>query len=284
MRPARCFTHWTVALALTAFAGSLSAQDPDFVWDNGTEVGFVTTSGNSSSTTFSLKSALTGTGGPNQFKIEAGAIRASSSTTTRRAVGTTGSFDLEETTTAVESAANYFARARFDRDVGVGFAFAGGGWERNTFAGFNHRISTVAGVGKTWVDNDNGRFKTDVGGTYTIQKDIDDDPDEKDGFGGIRSTIEAARALSATTELETIFVADENLANTDDFRFDWISSLSVALTEGLAFKTSYQLIFDNDPARIRVPLFDGGGAETGTVGIPSNEFDSLVTLSLVIKL
>lgn len=258
------------------------SQEAGWTWENSTEVGFVTTSGNASQTTLSLKSSLTGTAGANTFKIGLGGIRASSELTTRTAQGTPGNFSVVTTTTEVKSAANYFARARYDRDLGEAFLFGGAGWERNTFAGFLHRYSVVVGVGRTWVSTDNGHFKTDVGGTFTLQEDVQA-PGERDGFGGVRTTIEAARTLTETTEFETEFVLDENLNNTDDLRFDWLSSVAVALTEGLALKTSYQLVFDNEPALIDVPLFTGG-IQTGSVTVDSARFDSFLTLSLVIKL
>ena len=271
------------ALGLVAAHPASAQDDAGWGWENRSEVGFVTTSGNASSTTLSLKSSLTGTGGPNQFKIEIGGIRASSDVTSRTAQGTPEEFTVVRTVQEIESAANYYARGRYDRDLGQAFLFGGAGWERNTFAGFNHRYSVVAGVGRTWVNTDNGRFKTDIGGTYTIQEDVET-PDDRNGFGGIRTTIEAARTLTETTEFETTFVLDENLEETDDLRFDWLSSVAVSVTEGLALKTSYQLIFDNLPALVGVPLVDGTGTEIGEVAVRSKQFDSAFTLSLVIKL
>lgn len=279
-RTARIAPFALVGALLGAYP--LTAQDAGWSWENSTELGFVTTSGNASQTTLSLKSALTGTSGVNTFKIGLGGLRASSDITTRTADGTPGSFTVTETTTEVTSASNYYARARYDRDLGEAFLFTGAGWERNTFAGFQNRFSGVAGVGRTWVDSDNGRFKTDVGGTYTVQEDVQT-PGEREGFFGFRVTIEGARSLTETTDFETEFVLDENLETSDDLRFDWLSSIAVALTEGLALKTSYQLVFDNHPALLSVPLFTGG-TPNGTVGVESSQFDSFLTLSLVIKL
>lgn len=267
-----------LAAALLALTLPLSAQETGFTWDNGTELGFVTTSGNSSQTTFSLKSSLTGTGDPSTVKITVGGIRASS--TTRTAQGTAADFDIIERDET--SAENYFARSRYDHDLGQGFAFGGVGWERNTFAGFDNRFSIVAGFGRSWVDTETSRFKTDLGGTYTFQEDVGDAP--KDDFGGLRATIEATRALSETTDLESTVVFDENLKDTDDFRVDWTSSVAVALTEGLALKTSYQLFFDNAPALVQLPLVDAGGNAAGKVAVRGDGIDTYVTLSLVIKL
>lgn len=256
----------------------LAAQDGGFTWENATEVGFVTTGGNTSSTTLSLKTSLEATGGPNTIKVDLGGLRASSST--RRAQGTASDFEVVEET--VESAANYNARARYDRNFAQALAFTGAGWERNTFAGFENRFSVVGGMGRSWIRTDRGRFRTDIGGTFTMQEDVG--AGGYDRFGGVRVTVEGTRTLTGTTELESTFVLDENLANTDDLRFDWESSVSVALTEGLALETSYQLLFDNVPALAEVPLFDASGTRQGTVDVRSSEVDSFLTLSLVIKL
>jgi len=280
------FVRAGVVAGVLSFAAHVpvTGQDADFVWDNATEFSYVQTAGNASSNTLGLKSALTGTGGPNSFKVEVGGIRSSSTQTDRSATGTTTSFVITETTRTEQSAENYFAKGRYDRDVGVAFAFGGAGWERNTFAGFNHRVSIVAGVGKTWVEGGPGLFKTDIGATYTVQKDIEDDPTRNDGFGGLRATIEATRALTSTTDLASTIVVDERIHLRKDVRFDWVTSVAVALTEGLAFKTSYQMLFDNDPALIGVPLLDAGGNSIGQVRTPSDKVDSFITLSLVIKL
>lgn len=265
---------------------SVAAQGAPFVWQNATEFSYVSTAGNSSSNTVGLKSTLTGSSDGNTFKLEVGGIRASSSFTDRSATGTVTNPTILEVERTEQSAENYFARGRYDRTIGGGFAFGGGGWQRNTFSGVNHRLSLVAGLGKSWVDGDSGLFKTDVGGTYTIQKDVEDDPTKGDGFGGLRATIEGTRVLTETTDLATTLVADENLRDTEDLRIDWVTSLAVALTEGLTFRTSFQLLFDNAPARVGVPLLDAlGGQPTGqSVLVPTREVDTFLTLSLVIKL
>jgi len=281
------FAGFAALTAIFALALPASGQGEPLVWDNATEFSFVTTSGNASSSTLGLKSTLNGTGPVSDFKLEVGGIRASSNFTDRTAVGSLTDFTVNEVTRTEKSAENYFARGRFDRNLGENdfFVFGGAGWERNTFSGFNNRFSFVAGIGDAWVNDDVTLFKTDIGGTYTIQKDVAPTPGQGDGFGGLRATVEFTRALASTTDFQTLLVADESLQNTDDLRLDWVASISVALTEGLAFKTSYQLLYDNDPALIGVPLFDLGGTDLGTnVLSPSQKSDSFLTLSLVIKL
>ncbi len=262
----------------------VAAQEAPFSWDNATELSYVATAGNASSRTLGLKSTLTGSGSGGTFKLDVGGIRASSNFTTRSAVGTSDDFVINEETRTEQSAANYFARSRYDHTLGATFAFGGGGWERNTFSGVNHRFSFVTGVGKTWVEGDTGLFKTDLGVTYTIQRDVVPDPSASNEFVGLRATIEGSRALTSTTDLASTLILDENLNNTDNFRFDWIASIAVVLTEGLAFKTSYQMLFNNDPPLTGGPLLDVNGVPVDQVLVPSQKVDSFLTLSLVIQL
>ena len=275
------------ALVVTAASAvELDAQDGGFTWENSTELAFITTGGNASATSFGLKGSLTGTGGPNKVKFEAGGIRSESDIKVRFAVGTPADFDITEESVSRLTAENYFARGRYDRELEHAFAFSGAGWERNTFAGVANRYSFVAGLGRTLFDwGDDGHLKADVGGTYTIQKDVDPEPDADDAFGGLRVTLDAKRAVTPSTDYESALIIDENLEDTDDLRADWINSITVGLNDRLAFKTSLQLLYDNKPSNLSVPLFDTGGNPTGQqVLTPGEELDHIVTLTLVIKL
>jgi putative salt-induced outer membrane protein YdiY len=281
---------WRGAGAVTAVGLLLlgptmvAGQDAAFSWENATELSFVSTSGNASSSTLGLKSSLTGTGGPNTFKLELGGIRGETSVTARTATGTPGSFTVSETTTSQLTAESYFARGRYDRSLGPVFLFAGVGWDRNTFAGVQNRYALVAGVGRVWTETDNGHFKTDVGATYTIQKDVDPAPGADDAFGGLRASIDAMRQLTEGAQYTSVLVGDLNVEDSEDYRIDWINSLSFQLSQSLAFKTSYQLLFDHQPALLKLPLFDTGGTPTGDVLSPGDKVDSVLTVTLVITL
>lgn len=281
--------RYRVAIAVLVAAAAVAAptqamgQDP-FTWENATELSFVSTGGNASSSSLGLKAALTGTGGDNIFKIEVGGIRSETSLTTRAATGTAATFTLSETTVSQLTAENYFLRGRYDRSLDVAYTFAGAGWDRNTFAGVQNRYALVAGFGRTLVDGDSGHFKADLGATYTIQKDVDPAPGADDGFGGVRLTIDATRALSESTDYASALIVDQNVEDTDDLRADWIHSLSVTLSENLALKTSVQILYDKLPSLLSVPLFDTGGNPTGDILTPGDKVDNILTLTLVITL
>ncbi len=272
----------TVALLVAVLAAQpLEAQG--FAWENTAELSFVSTGGNASSTTFGVKGSLIGTGEPNTVKLEVGGIRASSDIKTRSATGTPGSYTVTETSSSGLTAASYFARARYDRAFTGAFAFAGAGWERNTFAGLDNRYQVVSGIGRTWIDAESGRFKTDLGATYTIQRDVQPKPGADDEFFGARASVEARRQLTATADYTSTLIADQNVERSRDFRADWINSVAVSISEGLALKTSIQLLYDAEPANIPVPLFDGGGTPIGTVSARGEEIDRVVTLTLVVR-
>jgi hypothetical protein len=270
---------------LRGYRRGARAQDAGFTWENATELSFVSTGGNASSSTLGLKSSLTGTTGPNSFKIELGGIRGETGIVTRTATGTSTNFTVSEVNTSQLTAENYFTRGRYDRAFAEAYLFAGVGWDRNTFAGVQNRYAGVLGIGRTWAEGETGRLKTDVGATYTIQKDVDPAPGAKDGFGGARLSVDATRRISATVGYASVLLVDENLEDTKDLRADWTNSVSVSLSEALAFKTSLQILFDNKPALVSVPLVDGGGTPTGTnVLTPGEELDTVFTVALVIRL
>jgi putative salt-induced outer membrane protein YdiY len=275
-----------VALFLILAPGAGRAQESEgFTWENATEVSYVSTGGNASTTTFGLKGTLEGESGPNQLKLEVGGVRASSDVTTRRAVGSVGDFDVDKSVRSETTAESYFARGRYDRSLAVGFGFAGAGWERNTFSGIQNRYQVMGGFGRTFVDGDSGRFKADVGLTYTYQKDVAPTPGADDRFAGYRFSAEAVRALSETSRFQTELVLNNSISSSDDVRVDWLNSLSVAVNSTLALKTSLQLLWDNTPALISVPLETTGGTPTGTdVLTPSDGLDTVLTLTLVITI
>lgn len=268
-------------IAATALApAGLLAQDEEkqLGWMDVAELTFVMTGGNASSSTFGLKNTLSHVWDNAVFTVRAGGIRTEASTFSRTATGTPTSFTITETENSDVTAENYFLRSRYDRNISDAvYLFGGAGWERNTFAGFDNRYSVVAGTGRTWFDSDARRFKTDVGLTYTSQDDITPDPTIDDAFLGLRGSWEFFRQISSTTAFDSQLVVDENLNQTDDFRADFTNSLSVAMSEGLALKTSLQLLYDNLPSLIAVPLTGGGGNAL----TPLDKVDSVFTVAIV---
>jgi putative salt-induced outer membrane protein YdiY len=277
-----------LALALTAalLPGGLSGQDTEgFSWTNTAELSYVSTSGNASSSTFGVKGVFEGSGGANALKFELGGVRASSEFVARRAVGTPEDFSVVETIRSETTAESYYARGRYDRDLGEAFGFTGLGWDRNTFSGVQNRYQFVGGFGRSFVESDAARFKADLGLTYTIQKDVDPAPGADEGFGGWRVSIDAMRALSETAGFRSVLVVNNRFSDAEDLRADWLNALSVSINSSLALKTSVQLLWDNVPSLLSIPLETSGGVPTGNdVLTPGDKLDTVITVAIVIQL
>lgn len=245
-------------------------------WSDVAELTFVLTAGNASSSTFGFKNTVDYLWEKASFKLSAGGVRAESATTTRTATGTLDNYTISETTETRLTAENYFINGRFDRTLGeTAFLYGGAGWDRNTFAGIQNRFEVVTGAGRSWFDEDARRFKTDLGLTYTIQKDVVEDPNADEAFFGLRGSYDYFRELTETTAMASVLVVDQNLNTTEDFRADWTNSISVAMSERLALKTSLQLLYDKSPALTSVPLGDSH------VLTPLGKVDTAFTVAIV---
>lgn len=274
-----------VALALAAGAVGLArpaaAQDEkELGWFYTAELTFVLTAGNAEASTLGAGAGLRHVWQNAEFRLSGAGLRTESSTTTRTAVGTLSDFDVNEQSTSQTTAENYYVRSRFDRSLSSRFfVFGGAGWERNTFAGFDNRWGFVAGAGNSWVDGERTRFRTDYGGTLTIQDDI---VGESQTFGGLRFSADFWQQLTSTTQFLSALIVDENLKETDDLRGDWTNSLLISISETLAFRTSLQLLWDNLPSLTSVPLEFPAGTPTGeSVFVPLDELDTRFTVALV---
>jgi putative salt-induced outer membrane protein YdiY len=195
---------------------------------------------------------------------------------TRTATGTPDNYQITKTTEMQTTAERYFAKARLDRKLSDrSFLFGGAGWDRNTFAGVNHRYSFVTGGGRTWFDEETRNLRTDLGLTYTIQDDVVEDPAAENHFAGVRGSYEYSRTLTESTDFGSALVADQNLKETSDFRADWTNSLSVSMSERLALKTAFQILYDKSPALAAVPLGNG------EVLTPLGKVDTVFTVAVV---
>lgn len=242
--------------------------------------------GNSESFTIGLGATLKHIWTNSELRFDAGGLQTESSTITRTAVGTTEDFQVNEDKKTEKTAELIFLRGRYDYNFTEHFyAFGGLDWLRNRFAGINSRTLIAAGVGNKWVDNADIRFKTDYSFTYSFQNDVVENPFAKTNFPGVRFAYDFWYKLTASTDFESIFIADWNLDNTDDIRFDFYNALPIKISEVFTLKPSLQLLWRNDPSLTEIDLFTTDGTPTGTkVLTPLKNMDSLFSLTLVVNL
>ena len=217
---------------------------------------------NSEVQTISLRNTAKRIWESSSLEIVAGGIRAQSTTTSRVAVGSPTDFLVRESSETALTAENYFLRGRYDREVEEKlFWFAGLGWDRNEFAGIDSRIGAFV--------------------TYTDQEDVSG---ATSGFAGLRLSYEYWRQLNDATGLTSTLAIDENLDDTEDYRADFVNTLSVAMSKRLALKASLQLLFDNRPALteiLLIPSIPGGSLEGSRVLVELDNLDSILMVSLV---
>ena len=271
---------------LTIPSLALGQATPDMGWSYSAKLTAVWAGGNSESSTFGLGSTLRRLGERAELTFETGAIRTDASLKTRRAVGTSTSYSVEEDQDNQKTAESYFARARQGWIVKDGFVvFAGADWLRNSFAGIDSRTLFATGVGNVWSNSETFKFKTDLGVTYTFQQDVVENPFLKSSFPGVRFAWDLRRTLSRTTQWESTLVSDLNLDDTDDLRFDFTNGLPVSISSRLSLKPGLQLLWRNRPALTNVDLFTPLGTATGQqVQVPLEKLDSFFTLALVVTL
>lgn len=281
--------HRVLALAALAVAArhtTAAAQDErEPGWYDRAEVSFVQTGGNAEASTLALGNSLERVWADAQLGFQVGALRAESTVVTRFAVGTPDDFAVVEDERTDLTAEHYFARLRYDRKLREDwFWFAGLGWERNEFAGFDDRVIAVGGVGNVWWQRDDGHFRTDYGLTWTRQDDLVEDPSISDSFLGLQLSWDYLRRFGERASYQNLLLVHENLDETEDLRADMTNSMQVAMTDRLALKVSLQLRYDHLPALAGVPLLDAGGDPTGALVLAElDELDTVFTTALVLS-
>jgi len=269
--------------ALAGDPASSPQEEQDTDWSYNAELSLLFTSGNSTVRTFGLGGGARREWGGGELSLRGGGLRTESGTTRRIAVGTPDNFTVTDESNPEPTAENYFARGEFERSFSDHVHLTtGAGWERNTFAGYESKLSVVGGIGNMWIDNERTRLKSDYGLTFTAQNDVIEDPDKSSTFGGIRVSTNFRRQLTETANLESTLTLDENLTDAADLRADLANSLAVDINSSLAVKTGLRLAWDNAPALTRAPLEQPAGTPTGeTVLVPRHKLDSTLTIALV---
>src|SRR5262249_39982598 len=82
-----------------------------------------------------------------------------------------------------------FFEGRYDGNVSKTETWnAGASWDRNLDAGIVSRAIVFAGVGNTWLDRDDRKFRVSYGLSYTDREEDIKDPEKDERFPGARVT------------------------------------------------------------------------------------------------
>lgn len=274
-----------VAWALLA-PDSAQAQEEGPEWSNAAELTYLISGGNSVSSTLGVRNTLRRVAEAGELRVELATLRTESTRKTRRGIGQPDDFRIEEEEETVRTAERYAARTRYDHNLSPRtFASGSLGWERNTFGGFESRTIASLGGGTRWSRPDVWELKLGAGLTYTLQDDVVPDPTRSSRFAGLRATLDHGHQLATSTRLELKWVVDANVDEWSDVRGDFSQSVSAALSDRFALKTTLQLLVDNDPPLERIPLEAPDGTPTGeTVVNRLKKLDRTISLALVVTL
>jgi hypothetical protein len=258
---------------------------PPLGWSATADFSLVSATGNADAQTLGFKGALKDQFDGATLFFETGALDAESTSRTRFATrNPDGSVTLGTLDETKQTAEAYFFRGRYDRVLGNGWGwFAGAGWERNEFAGLSNRYTGMGGVSKVWFERPDAHFKTDAALAWIQEGLVAEPPGIDDRYLALALGWDYLRKLGAATTFTSRLQLLPNLQETDDFRVDTTNAVAVAMSERLALKVSWQLLWDNQPAFVSVPV-TAQGVPTGDVAFAElDDLDSLATVALVVN-
>jgi putative salt-induced outer membrane protein YdiY len=275
------------AAVLLGAVTSFPAEIPG--WYTTADLSFVMTEGNSKTSNFGATLNVSRKWLRTSWDTDGSFVRTEVAEPTRQAFVDGAGFVLE-TGPRVTKSERYFLNTDLKRRVTERFYWnVGGSGERDVFAGLNHRITGVGGVGYLWENQQDGTFSTGIAATYTGQDEVVDDPETENDFFGLRFTADGEKRFGETKQnaFTSNLVVDENMQDTEDLRFNWQNALAVAMSQRMALKFGVGLVFDNQPQLVEFPLFVRVGntvTETG-VQVPgrAEKLDIAATVSFVVN-
>ncbi|MCX8160928.1 MAG: DUF481 domain-containing protein [Candidatus Saccharicenans sp.] len=251
-------------------------------WKAQVELSYVVTGGNTATSAFSLGTNLARKWTKDSLTLKTFILRSTATTYNRWAVGTETDYDIVEETVKNLVAENYLLSAAYERKFSSKlFGQLGASWDRNKFSGLDRRYMAIAGLGYVWIEKEKTNVKMNAGLTYSSRKYIGQ---EVTSFAGFRFDLLAEQKFSDKSSCSSLFIFDQNLKEMKDWRFDWTSSLTASISQAIALKASYKILYAHLPAISFLPLLDNVGQPTGlTVPYSLKNLDSFFTTSIVIN-
>ena len=273
----------TMAAGSAAVSGAADAPPP-LGWYSTSGLSFVMAAGNSRASTLGARVEVKRLWSRAAFTVAGSAVRADANDPPRRAVGSTGDFQIE-TGPRVPKAAKYNATTAFDRRITDRFGWqTGAEFDRDRFSGLSSRTLGFAGVSYLLANRKDFALKTGLAATVAHQSELVDDPATKNTFAGLRLSADAERKLGANSTYVGGLAIDENLGDTADARVRFANALAVSMSKRLALQVGLLLLYDHQPSLVELPLFDAGGTPKGlSVAAPAATLDTTFTVSVVVS-
>jgi len=247
------------AKAADTAAAAEGEEKPPKRWTNSTELSLVVTEGNSTVQTFGLKNTLgyKATRGRARFRLDA--LRSDTSDDPYLLVAPGLTFLPGETVTsystiavrpaATPDVARFFSEGRYDGDLKNKATWnAGASWDMDEDAGIQSRTILFGGLGHSWRDRDDLKFRTTYGLSWTDRIEEVDDPEKEQTFLGARLTSFYKDQWGKAAIYENDFTLNVSLNDISDYNADLTQGVSVNVSKHLALKVSLQLTYAGEPA------------------------------------
>lgn len=215
------------SITMPAFAEDTpEAEAPEPLWTGNAALSYVSTTGNTDTSSFGLDFSFVRRPTPWGFEAY-------------------GAFNRAEDTGEL-TAERYILGVRGTRALNDRWnLFAGLSGEKDEFAGFDLR--TMLEAGATYKAVDNGKFflSFDGGLTYTDEDRIEPEPDVS-FMGGIAG-VHFAWTFSETAKLTEDLVYYPNFDDSADWRLASVTALEASLTDLFGLRLSYEYRLRNEP-------------------------------------
>lgn len=264
------------------------AEDPvekKLGWFDSAELSFVSSSGNSKSTTLGFRNETRRVWSDAEFIAEVGSVYSRSRPSERFGVGAAGegNYSVEEGPSETDTNRLY-GKAGYGRDLNP-FLFwnVAGDVVSDEPAGIDYRYTVGAGLGNNWVRGERVKFRTTYNITYTNENFTNGDSQD---FPGFRLAYNYENKLTPTTLFESNLVFDDSFDDVADHRTDWYNGVSVSMTQLIALKVGYRILYRNIPPLEDITIYDanpydGTATEVGTAQVEKENLDTNFTTSLV---
>lgn len=139
----------------------------------------------------------------------------------------------------------YYSHLKFKRELTSRLFFLSfNRFERNTLAGYNHRLSLSAGAGYQWVKKTafEGISEVTLGWSHENQLDLDS---TSLSFMSLFVSSSAKIGLSSNSHILVMELFSLNLSDARDFRSDSFISVTADISKFFSFKISYQLFYNH---------------------------------------
>jgi putative salt-induced outer membrane protein YdiY len=237
------------ASVILAASVALADDPPKKPWSDNAEFGFVMTSGNADGTNLALANKFKYAWSDAELTFDAAALHAESTT---RAITNPPPYGTPVVTdTTATTASSYGLAVVYRMNITKRlFWYTGVSWYQNFFAGIDDRYIVGGGIGYTFVQTERHLLKGELGFDLTRQDPLGDPPPSEldtTNYVALRATLNYEFKFSEKSKLTEDLNFIENLDTTSAWRANSVTALTAGLSDNLALKASYTVMYSNDP-------------------------------------